>query len=275
MLLALGAIALVGIGFLVTWLVLHRHHHHHPQVTVTVRTTTHGSTAATIAVPDVRNTQVAQARTMLRSVGLRETETTVTTPHQPAGTVVSQAPNPGSHVAKGSQVLLTIAAAATTSTTTTTPTTVTTPTTTAAPPPQPTTATVPDLSGQSEAQAAQALGKAGILISVAFVPSTDPLGTVESQARHPGTTVPYHSHVQVNVSTGPGTKPSELVPNVVGKTLTQALAAINAAHLRLLYLKFPVTTRAQAGKVVQQSPIGGNHAPQNAQVVVYLAAYRP
>ena len=54
-------------------------------------------------------------------------------------------------------------------------------------------------------------------------------------------------HVQINLSTGPGQKPSETVPNVIGQTLQQALAAINGAHLRLIYLKYPVTS-AVAGR---------------------------
>ena len=45
-------------------------------------------------------------------------------------------------------------------------------------------------------------------------------------------------------------------------------------HLRLIFVKLPVTVRRQAGKIVQQSPLGGNNAPQNAQVLVFLGAYR-
>ena len=104
------------------------------------------------------------------------------------------------------------------------------------------------------------------------MPSQDELGTVEAQGKAAGTTVPYHSHVQVNVSTGPGNKPMENVPSVIGKSLQDALTAINGAHLRLIYLKYPVTSQAQAGKVVQQTPTSGNQAPQNAQVIVYLGA---
>ena len=54
----------------------------------------------------------------------------------------------------------------------------------------------------------------------------------------------------------------------------EALAAVNGAHLRLLYVRFPVSSQSQAGKIVQQTPLGGGTAPQNAQVVVFLAAYR-
>ena len=38
------------------------------------------------------------------------------------------------------------------------------------------------------------------------------------------------------------------MPNVIGQTLQQALASINGAHLRLLYVKFPVTSRARRGR---------------------------
>ena len=68
-------------------------------------------------------------------------------------------------------------------------------------------------------------------------------------------------------------KPKEQVPNVIGQPLQQALASINNANLRLLYLKFPVTSKSQAGKIVQQSPLAGAQAPRNAQVVVYLGVF--
>lgn len=284
MLLALGAIALVALGFLITWLLTHRHHHHAAMTTTVVTThagTTTGAAAGVVVVPEVRHLNVAAAEAVLSSVGLKPRITGTTT----TGTVATQAPAKGLKVAKGSQVLLGIARAGTTTANTTTANTTTAPTTTtvhtttaqtttAAVPPQPTSATVPDLSGMQQAGAATALGRAGLLASIVFVPSNDTLGTVEGQGKSGGTTVPYHSHVQVNISTGPGNKPQETVPNVIGKTLQQALAAINAVHLRLIYLKYPVSSRSQAGHVVQQTPLGGGKAPQNAQVIVYLGAFR-
>ena len=280
MLLGLGAIALVAIGFLIVWLLTHRNHHHAATTTITTQaqtTTGNGLAGGGVSVPDVRNLKVANAVSVLRSVGLKPRAV-----GGGSGTVASESPKEGAKVAKGSEVLLvvksskpattTTASTTTNAQTTTASTTTTAQTTTAATPPQPTSATVPDLSGTDEASAATALGKAGLLASLAFVPSQDELGTVEAQGKDAGTTVPYHSHVLVNVSTGPGHKPQETVPNVIGKTLQEALAAINGAHLRLIYLKYPVTSQSQAGKVVQQTPIGNNQAPQNAQVIVYLGA---
>ena len=94
----------------------------------------------------------------------------------------------------------------------------------------------------------QSLNRAGIIASLAFIPGSDPLGTVEGQAKQSGTTVPYHSHMQINISSGPGDKPKEQVPNVIGQPLQQALSSINGAHLRLLYLKFPVTLAQPGGE---------------------------
>ena len=40
----------------------------------------------------------------------------------------------------------------------------------------------------------------------------------------------------------------------------------------MLYVRFPLTSTSQAGTIVQQSPSAG--APANAQVLVFLGAYR-
>ena len=279
MLLAIGAIALVVIGFLIAWFLTHRHHHNSRATTIvtTQPPTTTAGLPNGVVIPDVRKLKVAAAVAALKSIGVKPRVT-----GGQNGTVVSESPNPGAKVAKGSEVLLvvnsshsspaTTTAKTTTSTTTTNAQTTTAQTTTSSAPAQPATATVPDLSGMDEQAAATALGKAGLLASVVFVPAQDQLGTVEAQGKASGPTVPYHSHVQINVAIGPGTKPMETVPNVIGKTLKDALTSINGANLRLIYLKFPVTSQAQAGKVVQQSPLGNGKAPQNAQVIVYLGA---
>jgi len=128
--------------------------------------------------------------------------------------------------------------------------------------------------GQKEAAALTELGRAGILASLAFVPSSEQFGSVVQQAKPAGTTVPFHGHVQINVSRGPSNSSSETVPSVIGRTLQEAVSTVNGAHLRLVFLKLPVTSRTQAGKVVQQSPLGGAQAPENAQVVVYLGAFK-
>ena len=283
MLLGIAAILLVAAGLAIAWFLTHRHHSNSQPTTVVVTTTGTRTTVARIAVPTVTGLSLANAKTNLKQLGLDSTVRRVSS-SKPSGSVVSQIPAPGTKLAKGGVVNLTVAKGAPTSTTTsnTTTTTSTTPTTTAASttpsttpaqttPAQPQTATMPDVTSQTEAAAVQAMGQAGILPSLSFVANNDPLGTVEAQAKPSGTQLPAKSHVQINVSSGPGNKPMETVPNVVGQTLKGALAKINGAHLRLIYLRYPVTSQSQAGKVVQQSPLGGQ-APQNAQILVFLGA---
>ena len=282
MLLGLGALALVAIGIVLAYLLTHRQKDQ--SVTTTVVTTSPSTStptaAAQIAVPRFVGMKEQAALVRLGQLGLRPKEIFQQT-SKTTGLVVSQAPTQATKVAKGSEVTLvvtkaqaTTTAAATTTTATATTTTAAATTTRTTAPTQPQNATMPDLSGQNEASAAQAMGKVGILASLVFVPGQDPLGTVEQQAKPAGTTVPFHAHVQINLSKGPNNTTSTQVPNVIGQTLTQAVTTVNGAHLRLIYLKFPVTQRAEAGTIVQQSPLSGGQAPQNAQVLVYLGAYR-
>jgi beta-lactam-binding protein with PASTA domain len=284
MLLGLGVLVLVAAGILIAWLLTH---HSNDNKTTTVVTTVSSATVAPkVAVPRFVGLTEQEALVRAGQVGLQPKE--VFKPSKaPKGLVISQNPPAGTELARGAQVTLVVDSTPKTTTTnaqstsattaTTSPTTTqsetTTPTTTAAPA-QPKTATVPDVTGQKEAAAVTALGNAGILASIVFVPGTDPLGTVVQQAKPAGTTVPFHSHVQINISRGPNATTDATVPNVIGQTLTQAVSTLNAAHLRLIYLKYPVTSQAQAGKVVQQSPLSGAKAPQNGQVVVYLGAYK-
>jgi beta-lactam-binding protein with PASTA domain len=297
LLLGLGAVALVAAGILIAYLLTHRHKHHSTTTTVTTAVST-TALAAKVTVPRFVGMKEADALVRLGQLGLQPKEVFKTQRKSP-GVVLSQAPQQAAQVAKGSTVKLVVSKAPTATTPTTTSATTTTPTTTAtttgatttgatttgattsaagttttAAPPQPTSATMPDVSGQKEAAAAEAMNRAGILASLFFVPSSDPLGSVERQAKPSGATVPYHSHVQINISKGPNATTDEQVPDVVGKTLTDAVSTVNGAHLRLIYVKLPVTSKSQAGKVVQQSPLGGGQAPQNAQVLVYLGAYR-
>jgi len=273
MLLALAVIALAVAGVAIAYFLTHRDNGSN----VTTVVTTSGTAAAGKTMPKLTGTRLDEARATLLVLGIRPAVTPQTS-KAPAGTVLAQAPAVGATLTRNTPVTLVVAraksqGATSTQTATSTEATTTTPTTTATAPPKPSTATVPDVSNQTEPAAVQSLNRAGIIASLAFVPGSDPLGTIEAQAKQAGTSVPYHSHMQINVSSGPGDKPKEQVPNVIGRPLQQALSSINGANLRLLYLKFPVTSRSRAGKIVQQSPLGGAQAPQNAQVVVYLGAF--
>jgi serine/threonine-protein kinase len=234
--------------------------------------------APKVTLPNLVGRPLSHARGTLETAGLHVQTTSVASAGNQTGTIVRQSPSAGSKLAAGAAVHLSVAAPPASTTARTAPAaTATTPTTSTAtaqaPPRTPRNATVPDVTGQSVDGAAHALARAGILASIAFVPSEDPLGTVEQQAKPGGTTLPYDSHVQINVSSGANASTTEPVPRVVGSTLDQAVATLNGARLRLIYVKIPVP-RAQAGKIVQQSPLPGSRAPQNAQVLVFLGAYK-
>jgi beta-lactam-binding protein with PASTA domain len=97
---------------------------------------------------------------------------------------------------------------------------------------------------------------------------------VTAQAPKSGETAKRRSHVTLSVSSGPGQKPQKTVPNTVGQTLDSAVSTVKGAGLRLIFAKVTVSDRAQAGKVVEQTPAAARTAPQNAQVLVYLGAFR-
>jgi beta-lactam-binding protein with PASTA domain len=289
MLLGLGVLALVAAGIVIAYLLTHQKDDKQ-STTVVVTTAPSTTVAPKVAVPRFVGLKEQDALVRAGQVGLKPKEVFKPT-KAPKGTVISQRPEEGTELARGAEVTLVIdstAKPATTTTATTTQSTsttatttaqtttqsaTTTPTTTAAAPPQPANSTVPDVTGQTESSAVTAFGNAGLLASIVFVPAKDALGTVVEQAKPAGTTVPFHSHVQINISRGNVTTDAT-VPNVVGKTLQDAVSTLNGAHLRLIYIKYPVTSQAQAGKVVQQSPLGGAKAPENAQVVVYLGAFK-
>jgi beta-lactam-binding protein with PASTA domain len=289
MLLGLAALALVAIGVAVAYLLTHRNATRSTTVIVRSGSTTGAAGATGFAIaPDVRGLRVATASAQLHSAGFSTAETTALSTGK-AGTVLRQVPRPGSRARKGSTILLVVATAGATKSTptvapattsgsnpATTPRSSTTnaPASTVAAPPTPTRSTVPDVAGSNEQQAADELSSAGILPSLVFVPSSDPLGTVEQQAKPAGTVVPYHAHVQLNISNGPSTTTDLTIPNTIGGTLSEAVTTLNGAGLRLIYVKLPITSRAEAGKVVQQSPLAGGRAPGNGQVLVFLGAYR-
>lgn len=279
MLLALVALALAVAGALAGWLLTHRGGSTQTTTVVTgaAPAGSGSSGAQPVAVPQVVGLTRQAAVIKIGSAGLRpRIEVRTTGPHD--GLVAEQRPPSAQRAAPGSAVTLLLDPPITT-----TPNQKTAPakpappqqttTTTAAPVPaprQPAQATVPDVTGRSEQSGVDALAKAGVLASLVFVPSADDLGTVEAQSKQPGTSIPAQSHVQINLSGGDGKFPPENVPDVIGQTLRDAVSTLNGAQLRLIYEQLPVASRADVGKVVQQTPLAGAKAPQHAQVLVYV-----
>ena len=132
---------------------------------------------------------------------------------------------------------------------------------------------MPSLSGDVKS-AVQDLAGRGLLASLQYVPGTASLGTVTAQSPQSGTTTRAGAHVTLSLSSGPGQKEQESVPDVVGQRIPAAVQTLNGAGLRLILLKRTVADQSQAGTIVEQTPKPGASAPKNAQVLVYMGAFK-
>jgi beta-lactam-binding protein with PASTA domain len=239
-------------------------------------------------LPDLTGRPYADAVALLRAQGLVPRKTTVTTDAKP-GTIVDQAPKAGAKLKKGATVVLSVAKAppaqTTMQTTTTqaTTTTATTPTTTAKKPPPTTTASgakllppptgstsMPDLVGQNQRQAWPTLVQAGIIPSVVYVPSQEPVNVIVAQAKQSGTTLNKGSHVQVNVSAGPDAQVDATVPNVLGKDPRSARQTLEGAGFTVQALSWPARATSQIGRVMEQQPLRGARVPSGAQITIFV-----
>jgi serine/threonine-protein kinase len=262
-------------------------------VTTTVQSTTPAQPAsASIQVPSVVGQTRADAESSLDGAGLAVDVATVPGP-PPTGQVLAQSPAAGGTLKSGDHVRINVSdgqstagSAATSRTSTTGAATATpaSPTTTASgssansssgrsSTPQPTPVSVPALSGDVKTAVQSLVGK-GLLTTINYVPSDEPLGTVVSQSPSEGTSSHTGTHITLSVSSGPGDKEQETVPDTSGQTIKQAVGTLNAAGLRLILVKKTVADKEEAGKVVEQTPASGAQAPKNAQVLVYMGAFK-
>lgn len=217
-----------------------------------------------VPVPDVVGQQASEATTVLRDAGF-EVNLVPVPSREPSGTVVAQNPAAGTVPEPGTTVRLNVAQEREQGTTT--GTTTTAPTATTAQPSGP--ATVPDVVGLTQAQAAKALHDVGLKPSLGFVPSQqDPPGTVVAQAKAAGTTLRRGDSVHVNVSTGPDQVPLVPVPNLEGTREADARRQLTGAGFRVQVLKEETDDESQVGVVVDQQP--GRSAPDGALVTIYV-----
>lgn len=234
------------------------------------------TSARIVSVPDVVGDDEGEARSALEAAGFEVTTASVPS-DAPEGTVVAQDPGAGEEAPEGSAVRINLAeeapetAPATTeappATTDAPPATTTEPpATTQAPPPPPAPAVVPDAVGGSLADAAEAFGAEGLRVSVVYVPSQEPLGTVVAQAQAPGTELEAGDTVQVNVSPGPEGGPQARVPDVVGQDAGEAREALEKARLEVLAIE---VEGEDTDDVLSQTPSGGARVPRGSLVVIY------
>src|SRR5581483_4062092 len=257
MLLAIVLLAAAGAVLAAVLLTRDRNHPAATPTTVVVTTTAvpTTSTPATTArstkkpkklilpVPDLIGQQWKDAAAGLRRAGFHVSIATVPSA-LPRGAVTAQDPKAGTKVAKGSDVRLNVSNGvehqAGTSTATTPASTPAQTNTAQA------TAQVPSLSGDLRS-VLQQLDQAGFVASIAYVPATQPLGTVVAQSPSGGASAQSGSQVTINVSSGPNGTADQTVPTVVGQRIPQALGTLHGSGLRLILLRARVSDRSKAG----------------------------
>lgn len=212
-----------------------------------------------VVVPQVVGQTQGSAVNELTAVGLQSVLHNVGST-RPAGTVVAQKPPAGKEVDKGSKVTLNVSTGTAPATTTTT----TTGTTSS------TNVSVPQVTGLAEAPALRRLNTDGLLATVVFQNSSQPLGRVISQSPAAGSSAQRNGHVRIVVSNGPDPQPATSVPDVVGQDQAAAADALRAAGFRVIVLNQPTTDQSQVGKVIEQQPHAGSSIPGGSLVALYV-----
>jgi serine/threonine-protein kinase len=135
--------------------------------------------------------------------------------------------------------------------------------------------TVPGVEGMTQAAASAAITSAGLALGhVAQIYSASgPSGTVVDQAPNAGTTAPAGSQIAITISRGPAPSASSsatAVPNVTGKSQSQAVAALQSAGFAVVVDQVPSAT-VPAGNVSDQTPQSGLLAQPGTTVTIVIS----
>jgi beta-lactam-binding protein with PASTA domain len=204
----------------------------------------------TIDVPNVVSLPVAEAFERVQAAGLRGRAVQAFA-RQARGRVVRQRPLGGAEARRGTTVVLTVSRG-------------------------PQLVRVPAVIGQTEAQARQAMSRAGFRPRVVRVPAPEARGTVVDQNPVAGARAPKGSSVRINVSAGPPgstqtvpTTGNARVPNVVGMRDSDARARLQEAGFRVS--SSSVTSNRPTGTVISQDPSGGTVVARGARVLITVS----
>jgi beta-lactam-binding protein with PASTA domain len=191
-------------------------------------------------VPGVTGQPQQQAEADVREAGL-EPETTRQESTRPQGIVIAQSPEAGDTVDEGSTVRLVVSTG----------------------PPR---NTVPNVVGQTESEAVDALTAAKFEADVTKAFSDKEAGIVVAQEPKAGANLKEGETVALTVSKGG--RPVA-VPDVVGTTSSEATATLQATGLKVNVVGVP--SSQPSGTVVAQSPAAGQEAPAGSSVRLNVA----
>jgi beta-lactam-binding protein with PASTA domain len=200
----------------------------------------------TAEVPEVKGMTSAEAVRKLTQAGFKPTTQSRPSASVPAGKVIATEPSQGVAAFAGSPVTVFVSSG----------------------PPQ---VSVPEVVGQSEAEARASLRGAGLhagTVGKQEAPEQAP-GTVLSQSPAAGGSVPAGEAVGLVVARAPQ---EVTVPRVVGKKQERAEGELIGAGFAAKSLTRTVANEAEAGLVLQQSPAGGRKAKQGATITLTVGA---
>jgi serine/threonine-protein kinase len=131
---------------------------------------------------------------------------------------------------------------------------------------------VPDVAGDTVAQACNKLGQAGFVCGSTTQQSSNTFSSGAVIATNPsaGTPEPQGTTVNLVVSSGPSTV---TVPNVVGMTTSAAVSRLQQANLVPVESCVGTGNPSQNGLVQSQNPAGGESVPSGSTVTITYSSF--
>lgn len=190
--------------------------------------------------PDVVGLSVGDAQTLARREGLNWQQTDINHDTIPAGTVISQIPEPDTAMEKGDSLLVAVSLG-------------------------PVSTAMPDLSGMDYEDAAARLKDRGFgnIVLIKTV-SSSPVGTVLGQSPKAGDSFISGQSAELTISGG-----STMVPDLTGRSHEEATAMLRESSLTEgtpVYVE--VSEESQVGQVLAQMPAVGTMAVLDAPVTL-------
>lgn len=199
-----------------------------------------------VPVPDVTGQSAADAQATLEAAGFAVASEDQSSEDVAAGLVIATNPAAGTSVAPGSTVTMIVSTG----------------------PEAPATVPVPDVTGQSAADAQATLEAAGFAVTTSEQSSEDvEEGLVIETNPTAGTEVAPGTTVNMTVSTGLG---DVVVPEFIGMTVPEATEAAKDAGLTISFVEDPDDPDPD-GIVVDQDPEAGAEVPPETEVVAQLS----
>jgi beta-lactam-binding protein with PASTA domain/predicted Ser/Thr protein kinase len=198
-----------------------------------------------VALPNVNDKKSAEATKILREKGFQPAVQKQSSDTVASGLVISTDPAAGIEVQVGSPVTVFVSSG-------------------------PEEVSVPEVTGESQADATATLGATGLKVTVSKREVAEPTaGTVISQEPSAGSQLKVGGQVTIVVAQALKQAP---VPSVVGQSEAQAVAALTSAGYTSHTVSRTVTDPAKVGMVLQQSPGAGSKPKKGSAVTLAVGA---